>query len=152
MLGEPATLRPVDESNRLACVALKVSPAQHGLVGSNEKSLGEAATNPSLVPRVLVQGDTVVGFAMYQRRADGSAYIWRVMVGEAYQGKGLGRRLMRLLLAELKEAGFKSVIISHRPQNRVAAHLFESFGFEEQDIEPDGEVMRLLVFEKPPPA
>lgn len=137
-------LVPVDNENRAECRALSVTEEQLPLVASNAKSLREAAQDPSLVPRALMDAERVVGFAMYQRRGADSAHIWRVMVGEEFQGRGFGRRLMELLLAEVKAGGARRISISHRPQNRAAAHLFEQFGFVEQDLEPDGEVVRLL--------
>lgn len=137
-------LVPVDDSNRAACMALRVHRTQHTLIASNEKSLELASKNPHLVTRALVAAGRVVGFAMYERRKDGSGSIWRVMVDAEHQGHGLGRRLMELLLEELREAGLRPVLISHRPENRVAARLFESLGFVEVDFEADGEVIRKL--------
>jgi diamine N-acetyltransferase len=137
-------LVPIDDQNHAAVLALQVKHDQIQLVAPNSKSLRQASQDQSLVPFAFLEGDQVVGFAMYQRRRDGSAYIWRVMIGEAHQGKGLGRRLMELLLEELKREGFREMMISHRPQNRVAARLFESFGFFEEDFEADGEVIRRL--------
>lgn len=141
---ERLRLAAVDDSNRDAVLALQVKIEQLPLVASNKKSLRQASEDPTLVPRALVEGDAVVGFAMYQRRKPGEAYIWRVMIGDAQQGRGLGRRLMELVLDELREAGFRTVLISHRPQNRAAARLFESVGFIEDDFDPDGEVIRKL--------
>jgi diamine N-acetyltransferase len=142
--GDAPRLVPVDATNRASCLALRVHRTQHTLIASNEKSLQQAAQNPQLVTRALVVADRVVGFAMFQKRADGSAYIWRVMVDAEHQGRGLGRRLLELLLEELGAAGLRPVFISHRPENRVAAKLFESMGFFEVDFEADGEVVRQL--------
>jgi diamine N-acetyltransferase len=141
---KPMRLVPIDDQNRAAVLALQVRRDQIQLVAPNSKSLRQASQDPSLVPFAFLEGDLVVGFAMYQRRRDGSAYIWRVMIGDAYQGQGLGRRLMELLMEELRGEGFREFMISHRPQNRVAAILFESFGFFEEDFEADGEVIRRL--------
>jgi len=140
----PLRLVPVDETNREACLAIHVRDDQVQFVASNAKSLRQAAEQPTLVPRALLEGDEVVGFAMYQRRPDGAAYIWRVMVADAHQGRGLGRRLLRLLVEEVRATGHTKVFLSHRPQNRVAERLFASLGFAEYDLEPDGEVVRLL--------
>jgi diamine N-acetyltransferase len=150
-MGEPTArvpfrLVPVDDMNQAAALALHIKDEQVGLVASNLKSLTEASTNPSLFPRLFLEGDAPVGFAMFQKRADGSAYIWRVMVDGPLQGRGLGRKLMMFLVAEIQGLGHKAVYISHRPQNAAAAHLFESMGFKQEDIEPDGEVLRCLRF------
>lgn len=142
--GRPLRLVPVDESNREAILQLHVRDDQVQLVAPNTKSLRQASEEPSLVPRALLEGERAVGFAMYQRRPDGTAYVWRIMIDGARQGEGLGRRLMALVLEELRRAGHRRVFISHRPQNRAAAGLFESLGFEEHDVEPDGEVVRVL--------
>src|SRR5689334_17486721 len=146
----PPSLRlvPVDDGNREAVLHLKVKVEQTSLVASTAKSLRQAAEKPRLATRALTEDSRVVGFAMYDRLPDGSAYIWRVLVGEADQGRGLGRELMRALVEEIREAGATKIRISHRPENRVAAHLFEEFGFVEVDFEPDGEVIRDLVLNR----
>ena len=148
-------LADVDDQLRDACLALRVRDDQALLVATNEKSLRQAKADPSLVPRALLEGDEVVGFVMYQRRPDGAAYVWRVMVDAKHQGRGLGRRMLDLLVGELGAQGYRRVFISHRPYNPVAERLFESLGFQEWDIEPDGEVVRLLTLPpvgRPPPA
>lgn len=144
-------LVPVTDANRVAVLQLRVKTEQLGMVASTAKSLRQAGEKPHLVPRAFVEGDRVVGFAMYDRLPDGTAYIWRVMIGEADQGRGLGRKLMDAVVGEIRVLGVKKVRISHRPENRVAAHLFEEFGFEEVDFELDGEVIRELWFVPPPP-
>lgn len=148
--GETLRMVPVDSTNRAACLALRVQRTQHTLIASNEKSLEQATKNPRLVPLALLEAGTVAGFAMYEKRKDGSAYIWRVMVSGERQGRGLGRRLMELLLEEIGAAGLRPTFISHRPENRVAAQLFESLGFFEVDFEADGEVVRKLKAEGDP--
>lgn len=143
-MADRLRLVPVDDSNREAVLRIGVSDGQIQLVAPNSKSLRQASQDPSLVPRALIEGGEVVGFAMYQRRPDGTAYIWRVMVDASRQRRGLGRAMMELLIAEVHAAGHERIYISHRPQNGVAERLFESFGFEEYDIEKDGEVVRVL--------
>ena len=146
-------LVPVDNRNRVGVLKLRVKTDQLGLVASTAKSLRQAEEKPHLVPRAFVEDGRVVGFAMYDRLPDGSAYVWRVMIGEDDQGRGLGRLLMDAVVGEIRVLGAKKIRISHRPENRVAAHLFEEFGFEEVDFELDGEVIReLWLGPKPPEA
>jgi diamine N-acetyltransferase len=149
----PTALVPVDSSNREAVLAARVREDQVQLVASNAKSLRQAEEDDSLVPRAFLEGGEVVGFAMYQRREDGSAYIWRVMLDRRHQGRGLGRRLMQMLIDEIRAVGATHVFISHRPYNPPAESLFSSLGFLEYDLEPDGEVVRLLDWrpDRPPP-
>jgi hypothetical protein len=58
--------------------------------------------------------------------------------------------MMVLLLEELRSSGCRRVFVSHRPYNPTAESLFASLGFEEYDLEPDGEVVRLLDWRKGP--
>jgi diamine N-acetyltransferase len=140
----PTRLVPIDDRNRVDVLKLRVKTEQLGLVASTAKSLRQAEEKPHLVPRAFLEGDRVVGFAMYDRLPDGSAYIWRVMIGEDYQGRGLGRKLMAAVIEEIQATAPTRIRISHRPENRVAAHLFEELGFMEVDFELDGEVIREL--------
>ncbi len=66
--------------------------------------------------------------------ADGknTAYLCAFRVREGYRGQGLGSRLMRAALAELKEIGFHTATIgvgSDKPQN---IRLYRRFGFIEK--------------------
>jgi diamine N-acetyltransferase len=141
----PTRLVPVTDANVGAVLKLKVKVEQTSLVASTAKSMRQSTEKASLVPRAFYEGEKLVGFAMWDRLPDGSAYIWRVMIGADDQHRGLGRKLMAAVVDEIRASGAPKVRISHRPENRVAAHLFEQFGFDEVDFEPDGEVIRDLV-------
>ena len=151
--GDKALTRlvPVDEENLGAVLFLRVKVEQTSLVASTAKSMRQSTEKASLVTRAFLEGDRVVGFAMWDRLPDGAAFIWRVLIADRDQGRGLGRKLMAAVVAEIRAAGAPRIRISHRPENRVAAHLFEEFGFEEVDFEPDGEVVRELWFVPRPP-
>lgn len=59
-----------------------------------------------------------------------------ISVSAKYRGKGIGRALMRRILAELKCAGYTKVILSVHYQNR-AVTLYEKFGFSIYDSDGD---------------
>ena len=95
------TLRPLDESNRDAILALRVSPAQLEFVSSVEDSLLEAETEPGgrAIQWGLYDGDTPVGFVMVSDEVDGPGYIaqylWKLLIDERPAAPRLRNRRAR---------------------------------------------------------
>ena len=59
-----------------------------------------------------------------------SGFINPLMIDERYQGKGYSSEAMKLAIEYLKVQLNVSVIHhGHRKHNRIAAHLYEKFGF-----------------------
>ena len=58
---------------------------------------------------------------------DDEATVQTIAVHPAYQGRGLGRRLLSALVAR---AGRRQIALEVRTDNRTAITLYESFGFE----------------------
>lgn len=136
------TLRPITRENFDECVGLRISDDQAGLIASNVHSIAESAIDPSLVPRAIYAGETMVGFAMYDRQPDprdGRYWIHRLMIDERYQGKGYGRAgLLAMMQAMLAQPGCDEIMIGHYPHNVVARKLYESAGFVELGPAPWG--------------
>ena len=97
----------------------------------------------------IYEGDEMVGFVMYnieQTKGEG-AFISRVMIDHAHQGKGYGKAAFALLLEQIKaEAGpkCKRIGISYEPSNDIARKLYASFGFVETGEIEHGEVIARL--------
>ena len=73
-------------------------------------------------------------------------YIWRFMVDARFQGKGIGRRALELLLEEARADGVDEVKLSVVPGERGAMAFYEKFGFEPTGVVEGGqEEMRLLL-------
>jgi diamine N-acetyltransferase len=143
--------REITRDNWRDCVQLKVAEPQRRFVASNVFSLAEAAYEPGCVPLGVYDGDTLVGFVMYQSQDYGLSKLWfiaRLMVGEAYQGKGYGRAAMEALLARLKAIpGYNAILISFIPDNAVAQKLYMSLGFVDTGEIDDGELVYRLGLE-----
>ena len=97
----------------------------------NERQLALlwGADGVSHVALVALHGDTVVGDARYVRypNAPRAADI-AVTVADEWQGRGLGRRLLRALAAAARAAGVDRFTLDVHAENRVALRLFASFG------------------------
>ena len=71
-----------------------------------------------------------VGFLCFQR-IDDEAEVLRIGVLPEHQGKGLGKRLLEGLLAEMGTHGDGKVFLEVRESNEAARKLYLSCGFEE---------------------
>lgn len=91
----------------------------------------------------IYDGETMVGFLMYS--FDNDANKWwmdRLMMDKQHQGKGYGRKVIRLLIDLLKkEKGNIKLYTSFEPENAVADKLYESIGFRKTGEIAWGEVV-----------
>ena len=103
-------LRPITRDNFRACIALRVADTQVGMVAANTQSLAEAYVNPALTPLGIYDAAAcgfeepptpMVGFTMIERAA-GVGFILRLMVDQAYQGRGYGRAAMTEVIRRLR--------------------------------------------------
>ena len=146
MRGEPVTLEPIGKANRPAILALELLPEQQGFVASNAESLAEARHDDEAIARAVVAGGRVVGFLMYSApNGDDEAIIYRFMIDRREQGKGLGRAAVAKALEEIDLLGhIRRVSICYEPENEAARRLYAGFGFVEQGLDEDGEMIALL--------
>ena len=97
------TLRPIDAANRTEVEELRVTDVQRRFVEGVADSLAEAdAYTPPPWVRAFYLDATPVGFVML---ADNDPtcqwphYLWRFLIDARFQGRGLGRAAMDLVVA-----------------------------------------------------
>ena len=138
-------LEPVSDRNRRAILALELLPGQQDFVASNADSLEESGEDGDAVPRAIVADGRVVGFLMYDASNDDEANIYRFMIDRREQGRGLGRAGIAAALGEIEGlAHVRKVLICYEPANTAAKQLYASFGFVEQGLDEDGEMIAEL--------
>jgi N-acetylglutamate synthase len=98
--------------------------------GDDKESVGQfLARNPGL-SRVATDGSAVVGVALCGH--DGRrGHIYHLAVDPAYQGRGLGKRLLNESLEDLRRIGVKRVIIMVADDNPRGREFWKRFGYEE---------------------
>src|ERR1700712_5057635 len=90
-------LEELSASNIVAANTLTLKPGQEQFVAPVSHSIAEAYVNPSTAwPRVVLDGDEVVGFIMGNFDPDSPhdefrGCIWRMNVAAPAQGRGIGR-------------------------------------------------------------
>ena len=125
-----------DDEERAALVAMYADfdPADRaqGVPPVHEPQLHDWLDRLLVADRVNVlawHDDRVVGHAVLVPDDDG-AYELAIFVHQAYQGAGIGTRLIRALLGAGQAAGVDRVWLTVERWNRPAIALYESVGFE----------------------
>ena len=128
------------ETVRTIC-DLDVAADQRGFVAPNAVSIAEAHYAPAHWMRAIYADDEPAGFLLtYEEPAEGRYYLWRFMVDERHQRRGVGRRAMELLLERWRGLGAPAGTLSVVPTNPGAIAFYESLGFRLTGEEHGGEV------------
>lgn len=155
----------ISQKNIWDIVSLKVSPEQEakGFVATNHESLLEAFAVREegfvALPFGLYEDGTLVGFVMigYDSIGDedepqvskNNYCIWRLMIAESFQGKGLGIRAVEAVLAYIRTwpcGKAEACWLSYDPDNTVAKALYHRMGFRENGETDGDETVAVLRF------
>jgi diamine N-acetyltransferase len=146
------TLRPIDDANREAVLALRVSPAQLNFVSSVADSLEEAADEPHgrAICWAVYDDDTPVGFVMISDEVGAPGYIpqylWKLLIDEHHQRKGYGTATLDLIVDYFRGRPGVEVMWTSAGQGEGSPiPFYERYGFEQTgEIVFDGEVLLRL--------
>ena len=106
-------LEPLSAKNIVAANTLTLKPGQEQFVAPVSHSIAEAYVNPNTSwPRVVLEGDDVVGFIMGNFDPDSQepefrSCIWRLNVSADAQGHGVGTFAVLTLADEARARGFE---------------------------------------------
>ena len=71
----------------------------------------------------------VVGKAFIHRNKTYRGYLAILAVGHFYRNRGIGTRLSRLLLDEMKREGVDEIVLETEDTNSASLTLYEKLGF-----------------------
>jgi ribosomal-protein-alanine N-acetyltransferase len=80
--------------------------------------------------RVAECDGEIVGYGIVAMGA-GEAHILNICIAGHVRGRGIGRRMMQVLLERALQAGMQDVFLEVRPSNPHAIALYQSLGFYE---------------------
>ena len=82
------------------------------------------------VCRVVTVNRQVMAYGVMSFGA-GEAHILNLCVGEAFRCRGVGRRLLSVLIERATSGGMAEAFLEVRPSNTAAIRLYLSLGFEQ---------------------
>ncbi len=149
------TLGEITDGNRESVVALRVAPGQERFVSSVGESLALAAVYGHARPwyRAVLAGGEPVGFVMVSWNVEprppeiiGPWFLWKLLIGERYQGRGYGAEVVRQVAELVRAEGAAELLTSYVPGDGSPAGFYEQLGFERTgDLDVNGEVIVRLV-------
>jgi diamine N-acetyltransferase len=146
----------ITDATREAVLALRVAPEQEQFVGSVQRALEDAAEYPQANPwyRAIYVGDELVGFVMVSWNVEpsppeiiGPWFLWKLLIGERYQGRGYGSEVVRQIADLVRAEGATELLTSYVEGSGGPAGFYERLGFVPTGERDDnGEVIvRLLL-------
>ncbi len=81
----------------------------------------------------LTEKDNIVGFVICQIVLD-EATLFNIAIDPIFQGKGLGKQLLRELIEQLRAKKIATLWLEVRESNLPAQKLYDSLGFNEVTI------------------
>jgi ribosomal protein S18 acetylase RimI-like enzyme len=143
---------PINEANRAAIEALRVSPAQEQFVSSVAESMLEASEHPDAHAKywAVYADELPVGFVMIADEVDSPEYIphylWKVLIDERYQRRGLGTATLDLIVEYFRGRPQVDTLWTSAGQGDGSPIAFyERYGFEQTgEIVSDNQVLLQL--------
>ncbi len=150
--SEKLRLVEITLDNYQTVMGLKTRPEDVRFVGDNASALADCAYVDGFMPRGLYRDDVMVGFVVwgpyhrnewYQEPAEPNAYqLNHIMIDARFQGQGLGRKLVDLLIKELSFIGdCDRIVLSVSPDNTKAIELYRQAGFKDLSTDNDGDIV-----------
>lgn len=132
------TLREINAKTVRSITNLKVREDQECFVASNAVSLAEALFWEEAWFRAIYNGESPVGFVMLYDEtlrkvppANPKVYLGRFMVDSRFQGKGIGKAALELVIDHVRAKGvFSSISTSYVPKPNSPEGFYLSQGFE----------------------
>ena len=140
-------LRDLTKDSFYEVCLLSVKPEQVNHVDSNAISIAEASFSESAWFKGIYLNDIAVGFVMVDVNPnENKYYLWRFMIDVNYQGFGLGKRSIELLLIELKnQFGASQLTTSVVSSENSPLRFYESLGFRLSGNNIDGRERELIL-------
>lgn len=130
------SLQEITEKTLRSVLRLNVSESQKKFVAPNAVSIAQAYYSKTAWFRAIAYGDTFVGFVMVDINIEENDYfLWRYMIDENYQGKGIGRKALELVVDYIKTFDTNKFYTSSVPGQGSPSAFYKKFGFT-----PTGEV------------
>lgn len=129
-------LEELSAANIVAANSLTLRPGQEQFVTPPSYAIADAYINPlTSWPRVVVDGDKVVGFIRGNFDPENPlpefrSCVWRINVAADAQGAGVGKFAVHALAEEARHRGFDQLTCIWEPGEEGPEEFFVRIGFE----------------------
>ena len=143
-------LEELSATNIVAANTLTLRPGQEAFVIPTSYAIADAWINPlTSWPRVVVDGETIVGFIRGNFDPDNPqeefrSCIWRINVAADAQGAGVGRFAVMALADEARSRGFDRLTVLWEPGEAGPEKFFLHVGFQPLRETQYGETLGVL--------
>ena len=125
----------LDADNLPAVVAIPPAVGEKAYVAPVVFSIAEAYVTPTAWPRVIVDGDDVVGFVMANWDPDNEIAefrggIWRLNVADDAKGRGVGRFAVEQVREEARRRGYDQITVLWDPAPDGPEQFYLRVGFQ----------------------
>jgi diamine N-acetyltransferase len=140
------TLREVTKDTVGAVCGLQVAAEQRDYVADNAFSIAQAHFEPKAWFRAIYADELPVGFLLLSDDPDAPEYfLWRLMVDQAHQGKGYGRRAIALLVEYVRtRQAAHELFVSYHPGPHSPRDFYLKQGFLDTGRTEEDEVVLSL--------
>ncbi len=143
------SLREITSETVRAVVKLSVAESQKGFVASNSISLAQALFAPEAWYRAIYCAEELVGFVMLEDESlvkppteKPGIGVWRFMIDEKFQGRGIGRAALLLVIEHARSKGlFDRLELSYVPGPGCPEPFYRGLGFSPTGKVDDGEII-----------
>lgn len=142
--------REITRANLSPLLKLSLRPDQQHLVAPSAVTIAQAAYEPGGYVWGLWSGETAVGLLamLHPREANleagddpDGAFIWRLLIDEAHQGKGFGRATVNECLAQARSWNLPRLATSVVDSPNSNIGFYEHFGFRRTGTYVDAEIV-----------
>ncbi len=142
---EKATAKDVDQY--LAIEKSVIGPKTYSGITDENEAKEEFQNNQVFF---IKKDGEIVGTIQYEIKSSDHAYLSGLAIDKRFQGQGIGREAVKLILNKLKN--IKRIHIVTHPDNLAALKLYQSLGFimesRKENYYGDGEPRLTLVLQK----
>lgn len=123
----------IQKAIKSAIISQKIAELEREVFKENswsEKLIFSELENTNSEVWVLINSQDILGYLIVRKIFD-EAEILRMGIKPAFQGKGLGKKLLGEVIRVLEREGIRRVFLEVNKENKIAYSLYKKFGFEE---------------------
>lgn len=143
------TLREITADTVVQVIKLSVADHQRQFVAPNAVSLAQALFAPEAWYRAIWHGNDMVGFVMLEDESQRTPPparpgigVWRFMIDQRFQGRGIGRAALRQVIEHVRATGrFDTLELSYVPGPGCPEPFYLGLGFRHTGRMDEDEVI-----------